>query len=315
MIPEPVDSIFLQLSQDIYNQIIEEAALWADVETGGLLFGNIREGELGLEIQVEKVYIPPDELVTRKSTYFEIDSSYARQLLEEESSLYLGNWHKHLGYGGPSHGDHGEITDFFSLNPHRSLILALIVDFLPDRDPILIAEVYRRKQNDLVNNGYEILHITENNILIDPIEKISLQSLSQIKGIHPHQLKGIKKTLIAVFKNSFTMSDIQEFAGASPGERIISFPFQFSIDTEDQVKFLTLSILISFPSDFPEGQIYIDISSLDMSRNFTVEKHPANLLADPELIEPFLCSLKSSLEVEIPAFLTVPLWKIMEGLK
>ncbi len=315
MFPEPEDSIFLYLSQDIYDQIIEEATKWVGRETGGMLFGTIRNINGGLDICIERMEIPPDNLAVREHMYFEIDPEYAKQLLEQETTLYLGNWHKHLGYGGPSHRDHGEISDFFMLNPHRNLILALIVDFLPDSDPEVIIELYRRDQalaTEPSSANFETLRIPVSNIRIMSAG-MEISPLKPI-GILPEQLLPIKEALIEVFDTTFTLNDIQEFPGSTRGEKIISFPYKFTIIVEGSELSVNVLVLLSFPSNFPEGQLYIDISSSDMSRNFTVEKHPANLLVDPDLLHPFLLSLKASLEGEVLELLSEPLWKIMEGL-
>ncbi|MCK4848902.1 MAG: Mov34/MPN/PAD-1 family protein, partial [Candidatus Heimdallarchaeota archaeon] len=111
-------SIFVQFNQSVHDIIVKEASSWPDLETGGMLFGKITESENSLSVTIDKTYIPPDSSCIRKSSYFEIDPDQAKEILESESALYLGNWHKHLGYGGPSSGDHRQIEDFFLNNPH-----------------------------------------------------------------------------------------------------------------------------------------------------------------------------------------------------
>ena len=128
--------------------MINEASLWPDLETGGMLFGKITESENSLCVTIDKTYIPPDSYCIRKSSYYEIDPDYAKELLENEPSLYLGNWHKHLGYGGPSSGDHRQIEEFFLNNPHLNVIITCILDFLSDDNHELIIEVYLRSDID-----------------------------------------------------------------------------------------------------------------------------------------------------------------------
>jgi hypothetical protein len=118
---------------------------------------------------------------------------------------------------------------------------------------------------------------------------------------------------VLVYDARFSLKDIQEFAGSTAGEKILAFPFKSIIEPEGNNKQLDLLVLISFPPDFPDGQVYIDISSQDLSKNFTVEKHPANMLYDKELIQPFLQLLKAILEEKVPEMLNEPLWKVMQG--
>jgi len=70
---------------------------------------------------------------------------------------------------------------------------------------------------------------------------------------------------------------------------------------------------MSFPPEFPDGEIFIDISSQDLSRNITFEKHPAGILNDSDLIQPFLLSLKASLDNDVVSLLQKPLWKVMQS--
>ena len=72
-----------------------------------------------------------------------------------------------------------------------------------------------------------------------------------------------------------------------------------------------LLILISIPPEFPDGQLYIDLSSKDMSRNITISKHDADVLNNEKLIRPFVELLKLNLEDDIPPLLKQPLWKVL----
>lgn len=290
--------------------MIVEAAKWPGNETGGMLFGKIITKGSSLEIRIEKTYIPPEELCVRSSTYFEINPEYAKEIMyNEEQLLYLGNWHKHLGYGGPSHGDHRQIKEFFDINPHRKVVLSAIVDFFTVEDHELLVEVYRRRGNIEEEDKVTLqsFKVVESNISFFS----DSTQLEKDSGITKEQIDIVKQELVQVYDEIFSTKDIQEFAGSTVGEKILAFPFQPIIETEGNNEQLDLLILLSFPPDFPKGQVYIDVSSQDLSRNFTLEKHPANMLHDKELIQPFLQLLKAILEEKVPEMLKEPLWKIM----
>ncbi len=289
--------------------MIEESTKWHGKETGGMMFGKISDKESALLIRIDKTHIPPVEECVRNNTYFEINPEYARLILDTEKLLYLGNWHKHLGYGGPSYGDHQQIQDFFNLNPHKNTVVSLIIDLPTDNNHTIIIEVYQRKENleDGTENNFQTFRISESNISYYSGESISKKEV----GITGEQISIITQELIQVYESEFTLSDIHNFIGSSPDEKILSFPYSVVIKTEEDIKRLKLLILISFPPEFPDDQIYIDISSQDLSRRFTIEKHPANVLYEKDLIQPFLQLLKATLEDRIPQLMKEPLWKLM----
>jgi hypothetical protein len=296
----------------MFSEMIEEAVKWPGNETGGMMFGRIKENESGLEIIIEKTLIPPEEECVRNNTYFEINPEYARLILDNENLLYLGNWHKHLGYGGPSYGDHRQITEFFTLNPHKNLVVSIIVDFLTENDYELTVEVYIRNVNngEEAKNSFQTFRISESNLTFFSEEnKIS----EKVVGITKEQVSIIKQELVQGYNSEFSIEDIHQFTGSTSDEKLLSFPFQFYIETNGNKRTLDLMVLISFPPNFPDGQIYIDISSQDFSKKFTVEKHPANVLYEKELIQPFLLLLRATLEENIPLLMKEPLWKVMCG--
>ena len=130
-------------------------------------------------------------------------------------------------------------------------------------------------------------------------------------GITKELISIVKQELIQIFNTKFTIEDIHQFIGSTSDETILSFPFQFDIEAEGKKQTLDLLVLISFPQNFPDGQLYIDVSSNDLSKKFTIEKHPADLLSDKELVQPFLQFLKAILEEKIPQLMSDPLWKLM----
>ncbi|UCG01930.1 MAG: Mov34/MPN/PAD-1 family protein [Candidatus Heimdallarchaeota archaeon] len=301
MLENQAETIFVELNRSVFNEMIEESTKWHGKETGGMMFGKIYDNESGLLIKIVKTYIPSVEESIRNNTYFEINPEYARLILDTEKLLYLGNWHKHLGYGGPSYGDHQQIREFFTLNPHKNTVVSLIIDLPIEDTHTVIAEVYRREKNEEgTENTFQTFRIAESNI----------SYYSEDVGITKEQLSPIKRELIQVFESKFKIEDIHHFF-STPNEAILSFPYDVVIETEEHKKTLELLILISFPPEFPEDQIYIDISSQDLSQRFTIEKHPANVLYEEELINPFLELLKATLEEKISNLLKEPLWKLM----
>jgi len=282
--------------------MLNEAENSNGVETGGMLFGRVGKQN---QISVLKTVIPPTEFSSKEKFYFEIEPDYARKVVKNEPLLYLGNWHKHLGYGGPSRGDTGEVEEFFENNPHLNIIMTTILDYRSIDNHELIIEVYEREINAF--QPFMTYRIKPSDISI--VESISFNG-KKIKeiGISKKKIERIKRELSIVFEDLFTISDIQEFSGSSLGEKILSFPYYFKLNSIS----LNLLILLSIPPEYPEGQIFIDISSLDMSRNFTFDKHPASVIDDDDLINPFLSLLKTTLEDEVPEMLKEPLWKIMQ---
>ena len=98
---------------------------------------------------------------------------------------------------------------------------------------------------------------------------------------------------VMVFSAVEAVEDVYQLEGSLSDEKILSFPFEFSIETKDKLELINLRVLISFPPTFPEGEIFIDLSSLDQSRNFTLKTYPCSYVSDEER-EP---SLRSEAEL------------------
>jgi hypothetical protein len=62
--------------------------------------------------------------------------------MEKSGLEYIGNWHKHLGYGGPSIGDDKQAETFLIRNLHKRSYLSLILDSCSDGTNELIATDY-----------------------------------------------------------------------------------------------------------------------------------------------------------------------------
>lgn len=286
----------------------KEASSWRDVETGGLLFGKIKETPASIYIEIHKTILPDDLNCKRETFFFEIDPIFSKDQIkvEKKSGLtYLGNWHCHLGYGGPSSGDRQQIPFFFKENSHRDKILTFILNRLVKDDEStdnyeFIVELYKRLEAEDNLNDFHTYRI--------PTENISFTDLQEEQGVPQERINFIKSSLVDIFNNRFSINDIEIFNGQTPNEKIISFPYTFQIASKTMV---TVSILLSFPPEYPEGDIYIDISSIDRSKNFTFDTRSAEVLDDDDLFTVVLQSLKEDILNKVPNLLEQPLWKIM----
>ncbi|PWI47380.1 hypothetical protein CEE45_11805 [Candidatus Heimdallarchaeota archaeon B3_Heim] len=310
------ESIFIYITQDTYDEMVKEGFLWPEIETGGMLFGKVIEEEARLTIKIVRTHIPPDDNCVRKAAYFEIDPEYAKNVLSQEKQQYLGNWHKHPGYGGPSHGDHRQIEDFFRKNSHLDVILTFIINFNSEVEFEPIIEVYFRGDESFTeNHSFRTRRVPQSNLTFT-IEGTEMSTpLKEEKGVPSDILTQVKHELVNIFDHLTSTDEIEELTGQTPDEKVLSFPYQFTIKLLDQLELVNLLILISFPPEFPDGKIFCDFSSEDMSKNITFKTHPAETLNDKELINPFLLLLKTDIEDDIPSLLEQPLWQILQDKK
>ncbi len=293
--------------------MVKEGLQWPRIETGGMLFGNLIEDENHLVIEILKTQIPSDENCIRESAYFEINPDYAKQILSQEELDYLGNWHKHPGYGGPSHGDHQQIHDFFLNNPHLDVILTFILNFHSEREYEPIIEVYFREKQNMVETSFITRSVPPSNLSFTPTTIHERTPVIREKGVSTDILSRVKHELVNIFDHLSAIHDIQDYPGQAPDEKVLSFPYQCQISHLDQLIYVNLMISISFPPEFPKGKLYFDISSEDMSKNFTFKTHTAETLNDMELVHPFLSLLKSDIEDDLPVLLEKPLWRVIQN--
>ena len=111
----------------LVNDIVDESNRHENVETGGLLFGKFIEEYI---IILKLIHFSTN--AKRTQVYFEMDEDFAINItkqMEKNNLAYLGNWHKHLGYGGPSNGDDKQAELFLLQNSHKRNYLSLIIDF------------------------------------------------------------------------------------------------------------------------------------------------------------------------------------------
>ena len=146
----------LIISEDVINEIVEESNRHKNVETGGLLFGQI----IGEYIIILKS-IHFSTNAKRTQLYFEMDEDFAINItkqMEKNNLAYLGNWHKHLGYGGPSNGDDKQAELFLIQNNHKQNYLSLIIDFY-NNDYNLIATNYYFDKDEFQKKEIQIQRI------------------------------------------------------------------------------------------------------------------------------------------------------------
>ena len=146
----------LIIAEDTINDIVEESNRHENVETGGLLFGRI----IGEYIIILKI-IHSSTNAKRTQVYFEMDEDFAINItkqMEKNNLAYLGNWHKHLGYGGPSNGDDKQAELFLIQNSHKRNYLSLIIDFY-NNDYNLIATNYSFDEDEFIKKDIQIQQI------------------------------------------------------------------------------------------------------------------------------------------------------------
>src|SRR5215204_2985180 len=146
----------LIIPENVINDIVEECNRHKNVETGGLLFGKI----VGEYLIILKL-IHFSTNARRTQVYFEMDEDFAINItkqMEKNNLAYLGNWHKHLGYGGPSNGDDKQAELFLIQNSHKRNYLSLIIDFY-NNDYNLIATNYYFDKDELYKKDIQIQRI------------------------------------------------------------------------------------------------------------------------------------------------------------
>ncbi len=144
------------IAEDTINDIVKESNRHENVETGGLLFGKL----IGEYIIILKL-IHFSTNARRTQVYFEMDEDFAINItkqMEKNNLAYLGNWHKHLGYGGPSNGDDKQAELFLIQNNHKQNYLSLIIDFY-NNDYNLIATNYYFDKDEFQKKDIQIQRI------------------------------------------------------------------------------------------------------------------------------------------------------------
>ena len=173
------------IAEDTINDIAVESNRHQNVETGGLLFGKI----IGECIIILKI-IHSSTNAKRTQVYFEMDEDFAINItkqMERNNLAYLGNWHKHLGYGGPSNGDDKQAELFLIQNSHKRNYLSLIIDFY-NNDYNLIATNYYFDEDEFIKKDIQIQRI----INIQELNKIFKRKKLNIRNFIDNLSKNIE---------------------------------------------------------------------------------------------------------------------------
>jgi proteasome lid subunit RPN8/RPN11 len=174
--------------QDSANNILEDGNKYEHVETGGLLFGKI----IDKYIIILKVVNLPN--ATRTQVHFEMDEDIAineTKKMEKSGLEYIGNWHKHLGYGGPSYGDDKQAEIFLIRNLHKRSYLSLILDSYSNGRSELIATDYyfdnsKFKKKEIINK--KILSVYELDEILRNEQFNTVEFMKLVEGnLHDHQ--------------------------------------------------------------------------------------------------------------------------------
>lgn len=204
------------LSEEVYTSMEDRAAERPRTEVGGMLFGTFEkdDGEV-VDVRVERVVNVPDDQGVHQATYFSIDDSFMSDVVDEyiPPYTYLGNWHSHLGYGGPSSGDHKQVSKFFEENPERDYLIAVIQDRdggIRDPEYDTYIELYERKRAK--STDYQIHQITEVDTIEHPPERTVDEENEGGGATEDDLLDRLEADLSAVSLDDGLASDISELA-------------------------------------------------------------------------------------------------------
>lgn len=342
--------------KEVYNAMQETAASAPRKEIGGMLFGSIDdEGDVP-NVRVEQVVHLPPEGYSHSSTHFEIDPKYSNHVVDKYSSKrkYLGNWHSHLGYGGPSSGDHQQVTDFFHSNDFREYLVSIIMDRekkVRSASYQPIVEIYRNRgsgsydtwrvdQNDLLligDSGSEdaveqVGTITESSAELDSgdesleaqIEDLDLENDLQTSIIELVDLMSLRidlesdlsKGLAYVYEGSGSVDTAVvalpvKYRLQQDPDNIADFIVDFweNLTGESEIVFPAY-VTVSVPYSCPEGDIYIDLATRDLTKQLTIKTiESSTLINDKEML---LNTLEYAVESHIPKLLRAPLISVLQ---
>lgn len=308
--------------EPILDGIKTHAAKRPNKETGGMLFGKIEESELGIKIVVEVVHNISENKASNTSTYFGIEQAYASKILNqyEPDHLYLGNWHSHLGYGGPSSGDRQEVGKFFQENEARDITL----DFIMDRQsknklkykPII--DIYQRKRDSA--NQFRTLRVGHENLEIPEMDDESVV-ITNSKDFETDL--DSQETADSIGKNSKVLGelatflhetydiadeDIRNYRNESYDETVILVPFSYQDEQRDRP--VDVMLKVSFPDDTTD-QVFIDLTSPDLEKQLTIDKIPADKINESGSL--LTDHIVTAIEDQIPRLLDQPLSNVISN--
>lgn len=358
-----------QVQTDVYESITEEAENNPKQETGGMLFGSFHSTGDNLTVIVEEAAQIPSEAAKRTAAHFGIAPTYADRMLDEHCPryVYLGNWHSHLNYGGPSQGDYQQVSRFFQTNQNRDLMIAMIMDRQELRPPSFapIAEVYTR--DDTVSQGYRIAQVEEVR-LYDDHEDDTTHTLGAILTdleIRQSLLAQLTELIANISQQTplpvdDTESTVYMNRGGAVDEIILCFPLEYEAENGEDTELMesvsqaasetdqdaddsssgtaeptkstsdrstegdsegaekhsepdTIDVYlkVSVPLIYPDGEIYVDLASRDLTQQLTVGTYAASSV--DESPEQFTEELSNLATATIPNILDVPLADTIGG--
>jgi len=249
------------MNAEIVKRIIDEITYDAinskDVETGGLLYGHYEKDKI---IILKNVKVP----AKIQSKYeFEIDENSAIQInekIEREGYKYLGNWHKHLGYGGPSHGDDEQAKNFLFGNPSQNKYFSLIIDLFQNGQYNFIGTIYEKSlRNEIHKKNIEIITI------YDKYKNNGNDSSNYLQ-----ELGKLSKTI-----QNITKLEAKFFKDFNILQHVIQIPLnKFYNNKRNLLFYISFPIQESNPNDY----VYLGIISEDYSIYRTLEKFTLNLV-------------------------------------
>lgn len=310
------------IPDSILDAIKEHAAETPDKETGGMLFGSIERNNSGMEIKTNVVVNIKQNKSTNTSTYFGVESDYATKILHkyEPEYLYLGNWHSHLGYGGPSSADRQEVTKFFQENKERNITLDFIMDRQSESNLKYksIIDVYERKREG--TNEFQTYSVTKSNLVISDIveEELIITNSEEVEitenesntesGNDNEDIDQCSPEKLIEFmttKYNIDNDDIRTYDDKYPNETVVLAPLMYTSQNKPNTE---IFLKISFPED-NSGDIFVDLASRDLEKQLTIEKIPVTEVGKD--MSKLTKSVTVTLEKTIPALLEQPLADVL----
>lgn len=352
----------------VYRDMKETAASQPSKEIGGMLFGRIDDAE-GLEVEVQQVVSIPERWYSNSRTHFEIDPEFASHVIDEYTPerKYLGNWHSHLGYGGPSSGDYQQVADFFENNEFREYLLSIILDRKqrvqvvgePDYEPIV--ELYRCPTEH--SPRYETLRIQKETIELvestDVADHVQFADDIRVDENASESSTPRLYELVSDFDLGDTLTDrlyelIDEverevnlnapldhghaylYDSGRTDEVVICFPVSYRLTTgiehdegilkhiegfirrlDDETadrgsegeESLDVFLALSVPLSYPQGEIFIDLSSRDLTKQLTIHTVECDRLGED--VDPMVETIEHAVENHVPELLQSQLISIM----
>jgi len=305
----------------ILRSVLDDMEEWASknvgIERGGMLFGDINSELDPPHIIIEKVINVSNKYCSSSSSHFEINMDYAVKTLQENKKKYdyIGNWHSHLGFFGPSHGDIHQVRTFFSNNHRRNTLVTFIMALSnnPKSKFSPIVEVYRRNPNQ--HDGFDTFSA---DIIV-----VRKRNSNRI-----YNSQSYARSLIPILEKKFAgyidPRPINLEKGLNESEYIITIPLRYTdipriyevpyIDPEVRPK-IDVNLKISVPPEYPRGKLFLDIASNDMTKQLTINKYPVFYINDRKELTEFIKYIKHLIKEYIPDILMQPLRIILTDKK